>query len=274
MKNTTMQMVEDYKNGASLASLDRKYHIDKRKIRKILVENGIEIRNRSEQAKITNMNRSYSVNQEYFDKIDSPTKAWILGFLAANGTVSGGRRNSIKIGLSSVDRYILEEIKEELQIEANVFDYVTSNGFPVSQLVWSSANHKIQLAKYSIVPRKTYKKMSFLQIPDEYKIPFIFGYFDGDGNLQKNGRLQFCANRTELLQEFSDYLNPILNNQTVRPVDLPSRRGFYQLTYSTLPGLELYQMFLDSGTKIFLKRKQKTFQNIIKSRDSDNYKKK
>ena len=152
------EIIKLYNEGKSLSFIANKYNTYVAKIKSILKKEGIKIRTRSEQNRITNQERGKKINHQYFDNIDSNRKAWLLGFLAADGNVSSDR-NRIKIGLSSIDRQILENIKLDLESERDILDYETNNGFRISELSWSSENHKKQLAQYGIVPNKTYKEM-------------------------------------------------------------------------------------------------------------------
>ena len=76
----------------------------------ILKENNIETRSLSET------HRKYQLNEHYFDKIDTPNKAYILGFLYADGNNSSSGR-SIKMQLQEKDFEILEKIRLELDSE-------------------------------------------------------------------------------------------------------------------------------------------------------------
>ena len=135
------EIIERYEAGESLASLGRKNNCDSRIIKSYLEKRNIHIRNRSEQTKITNIARTKSVNHNYFNEIDNNNKAWLLGFLTADGYITKNR-NTISIGLSSTDEEILIKIKEELEIERAISHKETGNGFQVSTLEWSSQNQK------------------------------------------------------------------------------------------------------------------------------------
>lgn len=263
------QLIEKYKSGQSLSSLAREYEISSYKVKQFLKSNGINIRNRNQQNFFSNQQRSKSVNDNYFSSIDSPTKAWILGFLAADGCVYKDR-NLIKITLSSVDRDILIDIKNELEIVRDVQDSITNKGFAISTLSWSSFQMKKDLEKFNITPRKTYKKLSFANIPEEFKLSYILGYFDGDGCLRKDGRFEICAYSSFLLEEFATFLNPILNT-SVKVYSHPSRANYYTITYSYKKANELLEKLYGNNSKLFLKRKYDSFQNIKKPRDYDNH---
>ena len=185
------EIIEKYEAGSSLASLSRQSNLSVYKIKKILQKNNIYIRTRFEQTVLTNMERGKKINHNYFDVLDNE-KVYYLGFLAADGCVRPNR-NEIKIGLSSIDKEWLENFRNKLESEREIYDYTTSKGFKVSELKFSSLKIKTELAKYSIIPNKTDLGISMNNIPDEYKLAFIKGYFDGDGSFVFNKNTKQCS---------------------------------------------------------------------------------
>jgi tRNA nucleotidyltransferase (CCA-adding enzyme) len=51
--------------------------------------------------------RKYSFNESFFEKIDTPEQAWVLGWIYSNGHLKGKDRKEIKIKLKKEDSYIL-----------------------------------------------------------------------------------------------------------------------------------------------------------------------
>ena len=92
--------------------MSRQYNITPYKAKKILVDNNIQLRTRAQQNAITNQKRGKSVNHEYFSKIETLNQAWLLGFLMADGYIAAND-NGIGLELSSIDREILERIRDE-----------------------------------------------------------------------------------------------------------------------------------------------------------------
>lgn len=229
------KIIKLYNEGKSLAYLSREFGLSTYKIRQFLIDNNIHIRSRAEQNVFSNQERSLSVDNQYFNIIDTPKKAWILGFLAADGTVDK-TRNRIKIALSSSDKEILEKIRAEIKIERKILNTETNRGYQVSELSWSSSNHKEQLKKYGIVPNKTYLPMFVPNIlSNELKFAFIQGFFDGDGCFKDDGaycRWEICAYRPEILQSIANIINDEFNINKQVYKD-PSRQNYYTLTYST-----------------------------------------
>lgn len=251
------KIIKLYNEGKSLTFIANKYNTYGAKIKKILIENNVSIRTRAEQNRITNQERGKKVNHNYFDQIDSNRKAWLLGFLAADGSISKDR-NRIKIGLSSIDREILQNIQLAIESERDICDYITNQGFQISELSWSSENHKKQLAKYGIVPNKTYKEMHLPQFDLDKQLSFILGYYDGDGCFKDDGkycRIEICSYRPEILEDFANTLNNFCNCNKKVYKD-KSRNNYYTLTYSTEDAIKILDKFYSLGPKnMFLNRK-------------------
>lgn len=233
--------IKDYQQGKSLAEIGRKLGYHPSTIKRNLIKQHITIRTRSEQNILSNEARKKKVDDNYFSIIDTPTKAWLLGFLASDGTIRKDC-NSIKIGLSLRDKEILEKIKQELKIEKNIFEYTTSNGFDICELNWSSKQQKQDLAKYGIVNNKTYKILHLPNLSDDLKLSYILGYFDGDGSISISSeyylRFRLCAYRPELLQDIADFL--IQKYQIKYSLSKDPNRNMYELSISTFYAKQIF----------------------------------
>lgn len=253
------EIIKAYEDGASLASLSRKTGLSTYKIKKILQNNSIKIRTRFEQTVFTNMQRGKKINHNYFDVLNDE-KAYYLGFLAADGCVRPNR-NEIKIVLSSIDREWLEEFKLKLDSEREIEDYITNKGFAVSELKFSSLKIKTELAKYSIVPNKTYLGITMKAIPDKYKLAFIKGYFDGDGCFVFNKNTKQCSlkitsHTKEILEEISYFF---------KAGNIYSHGKDFELNFSTNPTLKIMELFYKLDTPC-LKRKKEKYLEALKIR--------
>ena len=235
-----LSIVKLYNEGSSLSELSRLFAIDTTVIKSILCEYNIHIRTRGEQTRLTNMKRSKSVDNFYFSNIDTVNKAWVLGFLAADGSIAK-ERNTISISLSRVDREILEKIKKEIKIERTIHDSETNNGFLMSRLEWSSLQQKIDLSKYDIVNKKTYLPIHLPQFNnDNLTLAYILGYFDGDGSITINNnkylRFRICSHRNEILQDIADFIEKKYKATYSLNQD---KRKLYELSISTTYAIPL-----------------------------------
>ena len=243
----------------SIAEISRQTKLSTYKVKKILTENNITIRSRKEQNILTNKARTNQVNHNYFSNIDSTQKAWLLGFLMADGWVEKNR-NRINIELSSVDKEILEKIQKELNIKKGFLERETNKGFSVCRLTWTSEKHKTQLAKYGIINRKTYAE-NHLPIFDNQDLTyaFILGYFDGDGSISINDkyiRFRICAHRDELLKDIQSFLQ--CGNIS------KDKNGLYEYAVSTQQAAPIFEKLY--SLKCFsLERKRNKFLEYKKS---------
>lgn len=121
-----------------------------------------------------------------FKGVDSENTAYWLGFLAADGSVREDK-NQLILGLSRQDRTHVEKFKQFVESDADIKDrdmLCSTNGkyYPSSLICVSSKQLINDLSQYGIVSDKSHKNINFLQyIPEQYKMHFILGYFDGDG---------------------------------------------------------------------------------------------
>lgn len=243
-------------------------------VKKFLKENNIKIRNFSEAAIQSNKNRSKKVNHYYFQH-ESSNMAWILGFIASDGCVDKDR-NRIIINLSRADRCMLEEIRRELEIENEIVDYQNKDGYLCSSLSWTSDEHKKDLAKYNIIPHKTFKLIPPYKLNPKYYIDYIRGYFDGDGsvNLIKNykgignGALRWQV--AGAVQEMMEFIVNIFNKQyNIKPVKIYSRMDekstapIYYIQYSSAATRKIYNI-LYTENSLYLKRKKEHYEEILK----------
>ena len=240
------------------------------KVKKVLKKYNIPIRDFSHAASLSNQNRAYGKDENYFDN-PNENMAWLLGFIASDGSVSSSD-NGIKIGLAETDLEILEKIKQEVKIENKINRYITKDNFKVVELVWSSKKHKDALAKYSITPKKTFTLEPPILLPHKYWIDYIRGYFDGDGSvnlIHSNGapcalRWQISAATDYVLKWivetlYSDYNIPKVNIQ-FDPNH--GKNGIYTIQYSTNATKQIYNI-LYTSSNFFLKRKKEHFDKII-----------
>lgn len=236
-------------------------------IKKVLKEAGIKTRNVSEAAIESNeKRRKYTVNEEYFS-IESHNMAYILGFLAADGTV-GKDTNTIKIGLAGIDYDFLVSIQQEIKSDRGVKKYTNSKGFDCCQISFTSQKIKKDLAKYNIVPCKTFQFEFPIQLSREYWIDFIRGYFDGDGSVSTSGtsgiKWQICSATTDVLEKivaflYEEYQIPKVN---VRAERLNKEHPLYVICYSTKATEAIYN-FLYTKDSLYLPRKKQHYEQVL-----------
>lgn len=151
-------------------------------------------------------------NVHYFEKIDTYAKAYILGFIAADGALVPAKKGptiTLTITIKYEDKAVLEFIKSEIGNTHKLQEIVRPSGFDNSKMI-----HHIRLAmsnpqivkdimKYGITFNKSLTMGNIIEnIPVGFRDAFIIGYFDGDGSVhietkpRKNSRGILCKNNS------------------------------------------------------------------------------
>ena len=90
------ELVEGYREGVSLTKLAKTYGVSRSTITRKIKDAGVTLRPSGVD------NRLHFFNENYFDKIDAPDKAYWLGFMFADGSV-GTNRFDTQISLAIKD---------------------------------------------------------------------------------------------------------------------------------------------------------------------------
>ena len=152
-------------------------------------------------------------NIHYFDNIDSYAKAYIVGFIAADGAlVKTKTTTSLTITLKYEDKAVLEFIKSEIGNEHKLQEIIRPSSYDSSKTIHHiryviSDRHITQaLNKLGITSNKSLSMGNIIKnIPYEYRDAFIIGYFDGDGSVTvRDG--EYPNDRGILCRDYSIYI--------------------------------------------------------------------
>lgn len=236
------------------------------KVRSILKENNVHIRNVQEAAQIKIMPdlRKYKINDEY--NFISHNGAWLLGMYMADGymPITKSAKHRVTLALQRQDENCLELIKKELEYTGPIYQYESSNGYPESSLSFSSFRIREEMEKYGIVNRKTYKEIHIPNIPKEFKIDFIRGFFDGDGSIfeiasEKKIGSSFTSASKIILEEIADFLYQEygLKKPTIHKQE--RNMAVYDIRYYKADTLKLGSIFYDNDYISLPRKKNKFF---------------
>lgn len=185
------KIIDLYKTGKTPSQICRE--VDSLKDRKPQTLYPILIKAGLYQKKDKNDLRRFKVNDNYFDKIDNEHKAYWLGLLLADGFLSnsGHATESFGISLSIKDKYILEEFLKDLDSTYTVKEYIgkskfenSCTNFAYAKILIKSKQIFKKLIEYGFTVKKSYNGIvPEKHVPDNLKIHFIRGYFDGNGGL-------------------------------------------------------------------------------------------
>lgn len=130
------------------------------------------------------MSRKYILNENFFDKIDTEEKAYILGFIYGDG-YNSEKKNCIKIRLQiSDEELLLKFIKILYPNNDKILYYQKKDEIIKScELVIESKHMSEVLASYGCIQRKSKKLYYPSCVPEELTSHFIRGVFDADGTV-------------------------------------------------------------------------------------------
>lgn len=155
-------------------------------------------------------------NIDYFNEINTEAKAYILGFLAADGTITYDTEKSsysIKIVVNSMDRHILEDMKREFNTKVEIKTDNSETKLPqggtcsseTSSLLLCSKELTEDVMKYGVTPKKSLTlDINYELIPKELKRHFWRGLYDGDGTFGiygKKGILELGLTTSKIMAE-------------------------------------------------------------------------
>lgn len=161
---------EDYILGKSLKHISKKYNTPIYLISNILDEQRIVKRQ---------TNQIYKVDDTYFDVIDNQNKAYVLGFIFADGTINK-KCTCLSITLHEKDIDILQKIKKELRTDANIKPVLNKTNKHHVRLNICSTLICRALEKLGCRRNKTFD-LKMPNIKEDLRSHFIRGFMDGDG---------------------------------------------------------------------------------------------
>ena len=139
--------------------------------------------------------RIYFFNEGIMNKIDTPEKAYWLGFLYADGYVCyTDNKYSVEVTLKSSDKKHLEKLAKFVGTDAPVTEKeveLDGKQIKVYRLTMHSKKLAMDLARYGCTQAKSLTLTFPTFLTDELESHFIRGYFDGDGCLTIANQKQY-----------------------------------------------------------------------------------
>lgn len=213
----------------------------------------------------------YTLNEHFFDFIDNELKAYLLGYLFADGFVGDEKYNNIVFSQKKDDMEAVELFKKSIEYTGDLRIFQPTEGsFENSQehavVNFSSVHMANKLRNYGLSKKEGYR--SFPELDPVLMRHFIRGFFDGDGSITLTkayykdkiyygGALDIIVNKNLVdffLNLFSDVHFTIDQSKTEYMVYLKSHskkatKFFYEYFYK--------------NSKYFLSRKKRKFDEII-----------
>lgn len=228
-----------------------------------------------------------TVRHDYFDVIDTPEKAYLLGFFIADGCInktSDRCKSRFSVNNSIEDLEVVEAFKRELNIPNGIQYINNQKGVKKrktqGRIRWTSQHMENTLTTvYNIHQKKTYDStfiFPFDTISDNLKNHFVRGFIDGDGYMGDNGQENnFSISIVGTSENFLKQIGDLISNATGMSYKIYFSKGktcgYYSLRWSCdhinkLEKITKLREYLYNNATIYLHRKKEKIDHYIEYR--------
>lgn len=196
-----------------------------------------------------------------FEKIDSEEKAYWLGFLYADGSVSSAE-NKIELGLAEKDLSHIEKFKKFTNLNNKISYRASTKSY---RFCFRSTKCKEDLIKKGCVPKKSLILTfpTYDQVPKELMRHFIRGYFDGDGWFT-NTKDCFQVGIIGTAKFIEGFLNEVEDiNKTNTIFKVNRENGAKRYVFGAYKDVLNFLNWIYDGSTIYLDRKYNHYLDFI-----------
>ena len=239
----------DYNKGLKISEIANKYNVDSH-----------TVINHLKNAKIYKSPKylDYNFNTTYFKNIDDEHKAYWLGFIYADGSISTiNRSHSLTIELNKVDLIHLKKFRND--IKSNHPITTRSNRNNMCAIRVSSAETITNLKEYGCIENKTengYLTEKIFNMENDYKKAFLRGYLDGDGYIDKKRyRIIYTIKSETIAQQLQKMIKEICNIT----FKIRKEKSYYRLLIENKKDTLAFLNCIYKNATIFLNRKYEIY---------------
>lgn len=161
------QIITAFQEGYECRAIPQLLGVSKRSVTRVLAEAGVNTKRRNR----------YELDEGYFAVIDTPTKAYLLGLMAADGCVTATNYGVYE----SIEASLVDLFKTELKYTGKTRIIFFEQGYAVHYRInFSSPKLAQALRQYGVFAGRMQSGDDYLR-NSEYFGSYLLGYFDGDG---------------------------------------------------------------------------------------------
>ncbi len=202
--------------------------------------------------------RVYTINENYFKKIDTEDKAYWLGFIGGDGNINQRRRTVITLKYS--DRNHLQKFLDCLKSNYRIRNFKKKNGKKYSTISISSKKIYNDLLKYNITERKSLTLKPYYKIKEKMKRHYLRGFIDSDGclSIHKNKWRINLVGSFHVVNFFEEFVKKHINTKATTR----KHKNIFSFSLSGNHASKKLSKILYQDAKIFLDRKMNTYKKI------------
>lgn len=222
-----------------------------------------------DRIKLSLAHRKYNLDESFFKKINNEEKAYWLGFLSGDGAIT---ENKVRITLSIKDKEHLKKFKKTVKWTGKDYYHKDTDALEVYFRFFKMTK---DLAQFYITSRKSFTT----KFPDIQKLlegHFVRGVFDADGCINratrisrgKSGQIYICYGGDFCIEGNKEFISAI--QRRLVELGLPfnsinySGKSINRVRYGGINQLKIIYKYLYENASIFLERKKKLYEDILK----------
>ena len=267
-RNEYENIINLYRSGLSQAKIGELYNVRYNIIGTILRKCDVKCRDDSHKS------RKYTINENYFDSIDTPNKAYILGLLFSDGC-NYPPQHRVKLELQEKDKDILDKINVEIgsnkPLVFNTLHNKNENWQNTYRLDITNKHISDRLVELGMVQNKSLTLEFPVWLDATLYGQFLRGICDGDGHIEWNktrfvtiaGTSQFCEYVKMLCKEYLNIDCSIYNTA--------NKNSNTKVLY--ICGKYKIKCFLDfiyNDARLYIERKYNIYQKICEEININN----
>jgi hypothetical protein len=239
-----VEVINLYLSGETARKIGEKYSVNEATIRLVLRRNNIERR----------VSRPvYFKDDNFFREIDTKEKAWMLGLIYADGSVSD--RQGLRLGFARKDLELIHKIKRMVKSDAPI--YVHPNGSVHLKIM--GKDFMRNLSNWCVIGKKVHRLIYPNFLRQDLHSHFIRGFFDGDG------WVSHMSGMCSMSKLFLESVLNILHNQDIcRGACVNVSGGIYKIYINGRNNAKKFYdfIYMNADDSMLLSRKKKKFERI------------
>lgn len=251
-----------YTKGVSISKIASEHSVDRHTLSKHI----------KERLNLTTLKRSYgsksiyTINENFFNSIDTEEKAYWLGFLYADGYLKKDKP-VIELALKYDDIKHIEKFKNSIESNHKIYTrsiVLKDKEYQSCRICLHNKAFHESLIKHGCINNKS----KIIKYPDflteDLERHFIRGFFDGDGNisLESNStdrvsRVRFFSGSEDFIKALSCRLNYFLDTD----IEYSWDRTCFSIVYGKKNDKIKLLNYMYKGCTIYLDRKFNVYKN-------------